>query len=134
MARRRDYAAEYARRQERARSLGFGSYYRRRVAGTTGEVRARAAGHRSTADFRRAVSSSRTVIVDIQPGTREAGRYTSLRVVVTDSKLRQRVYDVPVSSAADVRRIADWIERVSPDVIVIGVHYVRQAQQEEAAS
>lgn len=49
MARRRDYAAEYRARQERARAAGFENYYRRRVAGYTarhpGATRSAARGH-----------------------------------------------------------------------------------------
>lgn len=59
MARKRDYAAEYARRQARARELGYENYYGRRVrAGAPpsapaprGEALARARGHRSSADL-----------------------------------------------------------------------------------
>lgn len=58
-ARKRNYAAEYARRQQLARERGFGSYYRERVTRAQqqrpGVSRAAAAGHRSAADLLRAL-------------------------------------------------------------------------------
>ena len=59
--RRRDYAAEYRRRQERARSRGFESYYQERIRGGAKaspdtpppgpEVRRRRAGHGGRSAF-----------------------------------------------------------------------------------
>lgn len=61
--RQRDYAAEYARRQAKARSLGYGSYYQRRIragappsaAPARGERLAKLRGHRSSRDLERAI-------------------------------------------------------------------------------
>lgn len=58
----RDYAAEYARRQARAKAAGFGSYYEQRIARATakrpGISRSQARGHRSVADVLRAIQSA----------------------------------------------------------------------------
>lgn len=49
--RKRDYAAEHAARQKRARAKGHSSYYAQRVSGVPKGRRAAARGHRSRADF-----------------------------------------------------------------------------------
>jgi hypothetical protein len=63
--RRRDYAAEYARRQQRARQAGFGSYYQRRVAGVPKGERARVRGHRGRADFLASLREGDLIVCDI---------------------------------------------------------------------
>ena len=71
MARQRDYAAEYARRQARARALGFESYYERRTRGRPGaekpapEELARRRGHRGTRDFVRSLREGDLILCDI---------------------------------------------------------------------
>lgn len=65
MARKRDYAAEYARRQKRARELGFKNYYERRTRPApgapkpSGEELARRRGHRAASDLEQLIRSGR---------------------------------------------------------------------------
>lgn len=91
MARRRDYAAEYARRSERARELGYGSYYERRVrAGRppsaeapTGERLRLQRGHAGPADLEDLLRRGRVLILNQEPvGERDpkTGRYREVRV------------------------------------------------------
>ncbi len=76
MARKRDYAAEYARRQRKARSLGFGSYYERRTSGVPVGARARARGHRGRADFLGSLREGDLILCDITGvRLRPSGRY-----------------------------------------------------------
>lgn len=71
MARQRDYAAEYARRQARARERGFENYYAQRIRGgakaspltpaPTGDRLRRARGHASLSDLKAALPNARTI-------------------------------------------------------------------------
>lgn len=82
MARQRDYAAEYARRQARARALGFESYYERRTRRRPGapkppaEELARRRGHRGRADFLGSLREGDLILCDITGVTiSQSGRY-----------------------------------------------------------
>lgn len=94
MARKRDYAAEYARRQERAKQLGFGSYYERRTAGVPRGERARVRGHRGRADFLSTLREGDLILCDItsirlQPN----GRYSPIwKTVIPANGGREREY------------------------------------------
>lgn len=100
MARRRDYAAEYARRQAKAHREGFSGYYEKRITEGTGvrppaDVRRLRAGHASAADLKRAFRSGRVDHVFQQPvGERDpkTGQYREVRVTVTLSNGDQRSY------------------------------------------
>jgi hypothetical protein len=96
--RRRDYKAEYARRQARARELGYESYYARRVrAGAapstpapTGERLRRARGHNSTTDLLAAVKPGRLVYSINTSPRDDRGRFTWVEVTVVDEKGHER--------------------------------------------
>lgn len=93
MARNRDYAAEYRRRQARARALGFESYYKRRVSGAgSPEARARAAGHRGFEGLLRAVKPGSIVAVDRKPTKDSRGRITSVDIRVTDEDGSEKLF------------------------------------------
>lgn len=102
MTRRRDYAAEYAARQARARAAGFESYYGRRIrAGAPpseprplGEALRLARGHAGPADLERALRSGRVTILQQTPvGERdEKGRYQEVRVTAQFTDGHQRSY------------------------------------------
>lgn len=117
MARVRDYAAEYARRQARAREAGFRSYYAKRVAGTApgSEARRRASGHRGPREFEKALRSGRVLAAPIR------GKYSDQIVadVVFDDGTR-RTYilqrsapDTPAGhrrQRVEVDRWRDWLD------------------------
>lgn len=98
--RRRDYAAEYARRQAKARKLGFSSYYERRTRLRPGQARPDASelrerrGHASKADLERDLRSGRIVTMFQEPvGERNArGQYREVRVTVMLANGEQRSY------------------------------------------
>lgn len=94
--RERDYSAEYQRRQARARSLGYGSYYERRVAGVPRGARARARGHRGRADFLRDLGEGDLIIVPEGIGSvtiNDRGLYTRMTKLVIDAVTgRARTY------------------------------------------
>lgn len=95
-ARRRDYAAEYERRQRRARERGFGSYYEQRVQGTRPGTpeRAKARGHRSRADFLAALGEGDLIIlpfgitsVEFDDDARDGeGAYVEIVKLVVDAE------------------------------------------------
>lgn len=90
MARVRDYAAEYARRQARAREAGFRSYYAKRVAGTApgSEARARKSGHRAASDLEQRIRSGRVVAMKASI----YGRSVTVRTV--DDRGRSQEFNV----------------------------------------
>ena len=94
MARKRDYAAEYAARQARARARGFESYYGERVRGgararpsaaaPSGVELRRARGHLSMADLVDLVERGKVETIAQTPGPRGAGgEYESAVIDVT---------------------------------------------------
>lgn len=98
MARQRDYAAEYAARQARARAAGYGSYYEQRVAGaTTSNERQVAAGHRGPAALRRALAEGDLVSV-VSVDRKADGTYTRILVSVIDANGGEREYTLRGSS------------------------------------
>lgn len=139
MARKRDYAAEYARRQARARELGYAGYYERRVrAGAppsapkpTGERLRGLRGHASRADLERAVRSGRVAIISQVPGRRDpdTGRYLSVEfdVQLTDGSTRtytlrgRQLDDRRIASLRDAVQDAGADVYVNPSVDVLSV-------------
>lgn len=75
--RKRDYAAEYRRRQELAQQRGFRNYYERRTRVVPGqkiidpEVRARRAGHRGTAGFLASLREGDLILCDVRAVDRD---------------------------------------------------------------
>lgn len=93
--RRRDYAAEYRRRQERARARGFRSYYEERIRGGAAadpsaappgpELRRRRAGHAGRSAFLDYIREGDVVMLGdhisrIERGS--SGRYVSIEKLV----------------------------------------------------
>lgn len=103
MARRRDYRAEYRRRQALARKLGYGSYYQRRVrqgappssAAPSGERLRRARGHTGPADLERLLRGGRVSVLNQEPiGARDpdSGQYDEIRVTAMLSDGTQQTF------------------------------------------
>jgi hypothetical protein len=104
--RQRNYAAEYARRQQRAREQGFGSYYQRRVAGTRPgtEERARASGHRSFRDLLRSIKEGSIVSIDPVESTRNArGQWTVVAITILDEYGDERTFWLTEKQLTDER-------------------------------
>lgn len=112
MARKRNYAAEYQRRQARARQLGYSSYYQRRVAGASSpEQRAKQAGHRSRADLLRRLGPGDQVSVqrtDRDPGT---GQYRRIEFLVIDDSGQQSAYRLGGGQLSSAQ-LAGFIDQV----------------------
>lgn len=121
MPSKRDYRAAYERRNERARNLGYQSYYDYRAhdngrippasARLRGARLARARGHRSAADLRREIKPGELVLVD---GTRRRsdGRYSAidLRVIGADGTERDYTVTRGQISTAKMAALVDRIE------------------------
>lgn len=123
MPRKRNYAAEYAARQARARAQGFTGYYGKRVrAGASpsapapkGERLRQARGHAGAADLTRTISSGRVEAMTQEAVSRdEAGRVTTVRVTVMLADGSQRSFTVrgrdlvdPAKRAALVAAVTD---------------------------
>jgi hypothetical protein len=105
MARKRDYAAEYAARQARAREAGFGSYYQRRVSGTRAGSSARSAarGHRGRQDLLSSIRDGDVVAV-VGSERDSQGRYTEVRISVLSARTgKEREYRLRGKALRDAR-------------------------------
>lgn len=86
----RDYAAEYARRQARARAAGFSGYYEQRTRPSPGAPRpsteelSRLRGHRGFADLLRSLGEGDIVSVDPGSERNALGQWDRLGVTVID--------------------------------------------------
>jgi hypothetical protein len=119
--RKRDYAAEYARRQELARGRGFRSYYERRVrlgAGPeapkpSGQALRAAAGHAGYRDLLRQLRDGDIVGID-PDSTRDpkTGRWTTVVIIVIDSKGREHRYTLRKVDDERVEALLDRIDAV----------------------
>lgn len=116
MARKRDYAAEYARRQKRARALGFESYYERRTRGTPGAAKpsreqlAIRRGHRSSRDLVRELREGDLILCDITNVRWNEGRqWFNLieKTVIPASLGPHREYTLRRVSRERLRRLID---------------------------
>jgi hypothetical protein len=104
IVRRRDYAAEYRRRQERARAAGFENYYGQRIRGgasratpttprATGARLRAARGHASAEDFIRELRPG--ALVEVTDYGRGAdGQVRRLGLLVTDEDGREHSYNI----------------------------------------
>ena len=140
MARKRDYAAEYARRvrgtrpgsaeRQRARGhelpAGVPSEYQRRVAGTApgSEARRRAAGQSGAAALAREIRSGRAAQVFVNKGPRNAkGQLLELEVLVTRQNGSQRSFWLRGSEMSDPAKInairAAIDARGGPDIVAV---------------
>jgi hypothetical protein len=101
--RKRNYAAEYARRQQRARERGFENYYARRIRGgkaatpetprPAGERLRRLRGHASGADMRREAGDGAQVMAQLG-GRDSQGRYHRVDVTVIAADGREHEYQL----------------------------------------
>lgn len=119
----RDFKAEQAARDARARKLGFKNDYDRRVRGgktatpsskrPRGEQLARARGHRSAADLRSALRSGSLVMVENYVRNRKTGRITSLDIRVVDERGRERTFTLRGRQITKehLRRLARTVEQ-----------------------
>lgn len=111
----------YERRNARARSLGYRSYYDYRAHGNgarpptapklQGEKLRQARGHASAADLRRA-SLDGALVTTIGEGRKADGSYQRLRVIVVDLDGKQREY-VLRGKQAEQRQLRKTIAAVS---------------------
>lgn len=147
MARRRDYAAEYRRRQEKARQEGFSGYYAKRIrAGKppsapapTGVALRRARGHAAGSDLAREAQSD--WFVSAFPLDRNAaGQWTRMRIDVIDDDGREREYWLTGDqlSRKNIRRLAMDLDRAgvrfSPKYDLRTLHEERNERDEEEAA
>lgn len=103
----------YARRNARARELGYRSYYDYRAhdngrippagARLRGEALAEARGHRSAADLARTVRDGDLVVVSNLRRDPSSGRYSRLEVTVVDLQGRERVFRLTREQATAAR-------------------------------
>lgn len=146
MARKRNYAAEYARRQERARTLGFESYYARRVRRgappsaprpSGRELRA-ARGHAGFRDLLRELGDGDIIGIDGAASTRDptTGRWTNVKIHVIDVNGREHTYTMRNVSDEKVQDLLDRIESVgaisSPAYPIAGLMHVEGPELPEA--
>jgi hypothetical protein len=118
-ARPRDYAAEYRRRQERARSLGFRNYYERRTRPAPGapkpskETLARLRGHAGRAAFIAWIRPGNVVMLDrhISKITVDGrGRFGPIGKRVIDEERGDREFVIRNQTLASLKRlVADEI-------------------------
>lgn len=129
MARRRDYAAEYARRQAKARREGFAGYYQRRTAERATRPLSELRGHAGPADLRRLLRSGRVDILTQEPGARNRrGQIQSVRITAQLTDGSQRSFTIRGKAISDPARLrplrrairdggADVYVTPSPDVL-----------------
>lgn len=143
MARKpRDYAAEYARRQARARELGFSGYYERRTRPRPGapkpppaELR-RKRGHASGADLKREVKAGALVQVQRTDRDPETGRLKRVELLVIDADGKEKTYVLTGNqlSQRNLDAIGDAVNAaggiVSPVYSVRGVYEVDEEDLE----
>lgn len=113
--RQRNYAAEYARRQQRARERGFTSYYQKRVAGTTpgSEERALAAGRRGYSQLLRGIREGSIVGIDPVESVRNSkGQWTVVYVTVLDVYGNEKRYRLS-GKQLDSVHIQGIVDRIS---------------------
>lgn len=119
----RDYKAEYARRQARARELGFESYYARRVrAGLPpsapaprGETLRRRRGHAAGGDLR-AVARDGDLLIASLGGRRKDGRFTRVDITLIQADGGEREF---VLRGRQLRK--DYLLRLVADLEARGV-------------
>lgn len=103
----RDYAAEYARRQARARSLGYKGYYQRRTAGAEGEEKRSKAGHRGYRDLLRYLKANgegAVVGIDAGASIRSAdGSWRIVHITVLGADGTERTFRVQGRNLDDAR-------------------------------
>lgn len=110
MASRRDYAAEYQRRQERAQAEGYASDYERRMEGArdTPEDREYQRGHRGESFLRDHAREGDAVQVGDERDS--AGRFTTLAFYPTDPDREPRMISIRGMSTDDIRDLLDDLE------------------------
>lgn len=141
--RRRDYAAEYRRRQAKARREGFSGYYAKRVRGgeratpsapaPTGAALRRARGHASQSDL--VDEANAGWFISVFPLDRDAsGRWTRMRIDAIDDDGSEREYWL---SGHQLDR--ENLKRLARDLDAAGVRFspkydLRSLDEEENAA
>ncbi len=115
MPKRRDYADEYRRRQERAAEEGFASDYERRMARAprgdeygAAESREYLRGHRGEA-FLRAYAQADDA-VEIGENRDSQGRFTTLNYYPADYDRRSRTISIRGMDSDEIRDLLDDLE------------------------
>ncbi len=127
MARKRDYAAEYAARQRRARAQGFAGYYEQRTRRSPGAAKpstselARRRGHRSRSDLLRDVRDGDIVSV-VSSNRRADGSYTRIDISVLGADGEERTYQLRGKQLAD-ERIAELDELMAAAGAIVSPAY-----------
>lgn len=121
----RDYAAEYARRQQRARAKGYASYYDFRAHSNgrrapsaprlAGEALAKTSGHRSYADLVDNLREGSFVMVDRTGPRDDQGRYTWVDIQVLDEYGGSRVFRL-----RGIRLDRDSLDRLVDEIEAAG--------------
>lgn len=127
---KRDYAAEYARRQELARQRGFGNYYEQRTRRTPGaerptpDVLRRRRGHAGPADLRR--DASRDSLLTAQLSRRDAdGKYRRIEITLDSPDGTTTTYRL---HGRQLNR--DFLLRLARDLEAAGVDFAVAPSQD----
>lgn len=128
MARQRDYKAEYARRQERARARGFANYYAERIRGGAtaapdapaprGPELRKARGHAGAKDLLREFEPGSSIAVSTNLrniSTDDRGNFESIPVTVTTSDGEEIEYILRDFSDDDLDYLIDELEDMDAD-------------------
>lgn len=112
---RRDYAAEYRRRQERAREEGYASDYERRMAGAPEgellehtELREYLRGHRGASFLRDYAQEGDAVM--IEDSRDSAGRFTTLAYYPISPERDARMISIRDLDTDEIRDLLDDLE------------------------
>ncbi len=120
---RKPVSRSYAKRNERARALGYRSYYDYRIhahgkippdqPAPTGNTRARLRGHRSLSDLKQDLKPGTLVTVQSTDRDPRTGRLKRADVLTVDEKGRQRTYRLTGAqlTVARINSLADVVER-----------------------
>ncbi len=130
--RKRAVSASYEKRNARARSLGYQSYYDYRAHANgliapdaprlRGERLARARGHRSSKDLQRAIRDGSLVFTSDTSVRGKDGRFKWVEVTVVDDQGSERTFYLQGRQVSDsnLRKLADY---ATVHGAIVGVWY-----------
>lgn len=129
MPKRRDYAAEYQRRQERAQAEGFASDYERRMAsvprtgdpGLDEERREFQRGHRGPGSLRDYAQPGDAVQISDERDSQ--GRFTTLAYYPADPYRDSRIYSIRDLSTDE---LMDLLDDLRDDDVAVSAGYLEE--------